>query len=190
MTDKEFDRMSRLVTKALRHKPDILNLKLDKAGYCEIKKLITELNCSGFHISEADIERFGANERFSFNTNHTKIRADYGTSTGLLLENMYPNADEPPEIIYHGTSSDAINSIKKLGIIRFAKKGNARDHIFLTELKEVALKKGSRYGTGAALPVKANQMHKAGYKFYNAKNDIWLTDNVPPECIDFSNIIY
>lgn len=136
--------VGRLVTKALRHRPQLLNLHLDKAGYCNVDELIKGLNLYGYEADKNLIEEIGKNERFSFNEKHTKIRADYGNSIGLKLSDMYETNDIPPEVLYHGTSYDAIESIKRNGIVRFAKIGKARDHIFLTEQKDVALKKGNR----------------------------------------------
>lgn len=180
-----------LVIKALRHNPQMLNLHLDKAGYCTIDELIKNLNLLGYKVDRQTIEKVAENERFSFNKNHTKLRADYGNSIGLRLSDMYASNEMPPEILYHGTSYDAVPSIKQNGIVRFAKNGKPRDHIFLTELRDIALRKGARHGTAVVLPIKAKEMHNNGYKFYHPKNDIWLIeDAIPPEYIDFNNLLY
>jgi len=183
--------VGRFVTKVLRHSPQMLDLYLDKSGYCSVDELIKGLNSYGYKADKQLIEEIGENERFSFNKNHTKIRADYGNSIGLKLSDMYKTNEVPPEILYHGTSYDAIESIKQNGIVCFAKIRKARDHIFLTELKDVALKKGARYGKSIALPINAKKLHNDGYKIYHAKNDIWLIeDAIPSQYIDFNNIIY
>lgn len=180
-----------LVIKALRHNPQMLNLHLDKAGYCTIDELIKNLNSLGCEVDREIIEKIAKNERFSFNENHTKLRADYGNSIGLRLSDMYASNEIPPEILYHGTSYDAVPSIKQNGIVRFAKNGKPRDHIFLTELRDIALRKGARHGTAVVLPIKAKEMHSNGYKFYHPKNDIWLIeDAIPPEYIDFNNLLH
>lgn len=180
-----------LVIKALRHNPQMLNLHIDKAGYCMIDELIKNLNSLGYEVDREIIEKIAENERFSFNENHTKLRADYGNSIGLRLSDMYASNEMPPEILYHGTSYDAIQSIKQNGIVRFAKNAKPRDHIFLTELRDVALRKGARHGTAVVLPIKAKEMHNDGYRFYHPKNDIWLIeDAIPQEYIDFNNLLY
>lgn len=183
--------VDRVITKALRHSPQLLGITLDKAGFCHINDLIKGLNKHGYNVDKTLIEQIGKNERFSFDKHHTKIRADYGNSVGLLLADMYESDEVPPSILYHGTSLDALDSIKQNGIIRFAKIGKARDHILLTELKSVALEKGSSHGKGIALPIMAKEMYMSGYEFYHAKNDIWLIeDTIPTEFIDFENIIF
>lgn len=181
--------MGRTVTKALRHNPEMLGLTLDQAGYCPVDDLIESLKVRGFRADVQAIEKLGENERFSFNEDHTKMRADYGHSIGLHLCDMYSADSEPPEILYHGTAYESLEGIKEKGIIRLGVNGKkGRDHIFTTELQAVALKKGSRHGKSVALPIRAHDMYENGYLFYHAKNDIWLTDHIPAEYIRWEMI--
>lgn len=185
------DKVARLVTRALRHQPELLDLTLDRAGYCDTRQLVKSLKDRGYPVDLSVIEKIGENERFSFNKDHTGIRADYGNSIGLLLKDMYPEDSRPPAVLYHGTSYEAMAGIREKGIIRFGVDGKkGRDHVFLTESEAVALKKGARHGKGIGLPIRAQDMYEAGYLFYHAKNDIWLTDHIPAEYIDFSQVIF
>ncbi len=183
-------KVGRIVTAVLRHSPAFLGLTCDKQGYVEVDKLIEALNDKGYQADKELIETIGANERFSFDENHIRMRADYGHSIGLRLEDMY-TPSEPPEYLYHGTHTEALESIKKIGIIRFPQMEKARDHIFLTDDIAVALKKGGRHGNSVALPILAKKMHQNGYQLYHVKNDIWLTEaTIPPAFIDFNQSIY
>lgn len=176
--------IGRMVTYILRHSPQEYDLQLDKAGYVDIEKLIFSLNKNGIGIDKAEIEEIGKNERFSFNEDHTKIRADYGHSLGLKLGDMFDEPSIPPEYLYHGTHADAVESIMAQGIKRYAQLKKSRDHIFLTESIEVAKKKGNRHGKSVVLRIDAKRMYTNGYKFYNVKNDIWLIeDTISPEYI-------
>lgn len=183
---------SRLLISVLRHNPEVLGLTLDKAGYAPVADIIKGFKEIGVDVTKEDIEKMGENERYRFEGKyHSKMRADYGNSTGLLLKDMYETDSEPPEILYHGTTVEAISGIQEDGIIRFAMNGKkARDHIFLTELQSVAWKKGNRRRgmSGVVLPVRAKKMYEDGYLFYYVKNDIWLTDHVPAEYIDFADM--
>ena len=40
---------------------------------------------------------------------------------------------------------------------------------------------GSRRGEAIVLEVAAGEMHRAGHKFFQSANGVWLTDGVPPE---------
>lgn len=182
--------IGRIVTGLLRHSSDEIGLKRDKAGYCDINDLIDKIAEMGRTADKEMIYKIGEDVRFSFNESRTKIRADYGTSCGLKLKDMYDSNSEPPEMLYHGTHLDVINNIKNEGIIRYPQMKNARDHIFLTDDIEVATKKGFRHGESVVLPVMARRMHEDGYLLYHAKNDIWLIeDTILPKYIDFKNMI-
>ena len=189
MNGKNRNRIGRLLVAALRHDPSLLGIEIDAAGYCSKKEVRKALKEHGYSVTEEELEEILTNERFGQDKKQMKVRVDYGTSLGLKLSDMYETAKTPPAILYHGTSADALESVKINGIVRFAKNGKKpRDHVFLTERVGIALKKGRRYGTGVALPVLADKMQKDGYDFYHAKNDIWLTDHIPPQYIDFANM--
>lgn len=180
---------SRLLVTALRHDPAILGLELDPAGYCLKTDARKALQEQGYPVSEEELEIILQNERFGVDPTGQKVRADYGSSIGLKLEDMYESSQIPPEILYHGTSADVLDSIKKNGVLRFAKNGKKpRDHVFMTESPAVAVKKGTRYGHGVALSILARNMHEDGFLFYHVKNDIWLTDHIPPEYLDLENM--
>ncbi len=183
------NRVGRLAVAALRHRPEILGLTVDGAGYCYKRELKKALREKGYDVNDEDLESILSNERFGVDKTGQKARVDYGNSLGIKLSDMYEKSEEPPEILFHGTSVDAVNSIKEEGIIRFSKDGNKpRDHVFLTDREIIAIKKGMRHGVGVALPVLARKMHEDGYLYYHAKNDIWLTDHIPPEYIDFHDM--
>lgn len=183
--------VQRLITTALRHKPELLGLHIDNRGYCSVEELVASLRRIGHNIDKNYIEEVGKNERFSFNTDHTKIRTDYGNSLGLELSDMYSKFETPPAVLYHGTSIDALEGIKEKGIVRFAYCNNKpRDHIFLTESISVAKKKGARHGRSVTLPIDSYRMNQDGYLFYHAKLDIWLADHVPSEYILFDKMIF
>lgn len=124
-----------MAVRALRHCPEALGLNLNSAGYCPVRDLAEAFKKRGYDVSVHDIEKLGENERFGFAAEHTLIRADYGSSIGLRLEDMYESGEAPPEYLYHGTSVSAVEPIKELGIIKAPGKNGrrARDHIFLTE---------------------------------------------------------
>jgi putative RNA 2'-phosphotransferase len=177
--------IGRIVTRALRHDPEMLDLTLDKAGYCLVAELVDSLNRHGFAVDAQTIEKLGENERFGFSADHTKFRADYGNSIGLKLCDMYPQDSVPPEILYHGTAREFLDGIREKGILRLGVNGKkGRDHVFMTKSPQVAMKKGKRHGQGIVLPVRAREMYEDGYLFYHAKNEIWLTDHIPAQYIN------
>ena len=166
---KEYTRKSKFISLILRHKPDVIGIKLDRHGWANVNELLT-----GVGISMEDLEHIvntDEKKRYSFNENKTKIRANQGHSIDVEMEFK---EKVPPNTLYHGTSTKFLDSISKHGIL----KGN-RQYVHLSKDVETAIKVGSRHGKPVALVVDCNKMVEDGYKFYLSDNDIWLTDHIP-----------
>lgn len=115
-------------------------------------------------------------QRFTFNNDKSKIRANQGHSIEVELDLQ---EKIPPTILYHGTVDKFVDSIRNSGIEK-----RSRNHVHLSAETETAIKVGSRKGTPVILTVNSGQMYKDGYKFYQSKNDVWLIDFVPKEYIN------
>lgn len=115
-------------------------------------------------------------QRFTFNNDKSKIRANQGHSIEVELDLQ---EKIPPTILYHGTVDKFVDSIRNSGIEK-----RSRNHVHLSAETETAIKVGSRKGTPVILTVNSGQMYKDGYKFYQSKNDVWLIEFVPKEYIN------
>ena len=173
---KKINKLSVFLSLILRHKPEVINIKLDKYGYANVSELIEGVNNSGrfldFELLKLIVDTDG---RYSFNEDLTKVRANQGHSINVDVE---LEEKVPPMILYHGTAVSNVDSIMKKGI----NKGK-RLHVHLTDNKENALSKGKRYGEPVALVIDAEQMHKDNFKFFVSKNNVWLTEFVPSKYV-------
>ncbi|MDY3765983.1 MAG: RNA 2'-phosphotransferase [Lachnospiraceae bacterium] len=170
-----------LLSKILRHNPDLVGITLDCAGWADTDTLFYAIQKNNpSYTMEAFEHAILSNERYSFSDeSHTKVRADYGHSIGLRLEDLCGSPSTPPDILYHGTERDVKDSILASGIHR-----QTRDHVFLTDDPNVAMKKAMRRHTPPAIiVVDAKKMAEDGYALYHAKNDIWLAYDIPKEYI-------
>jgi len=79
-------------------------------------------------------------------------------------------------VLYHGTAGKYLSSILKSGL----QKQN-RQHVHLSEDVATASKVGMRHGRLVILTVASADMHEAGFQFYQSKNGVWLTVEVPVE---------
>lgn len=168
------DKLSVFISLILRHKPEVINIKLDEYGYADVDELIKGINESGRNICLEvlkDIVDTDKKGRYSFNDDFTKIRANQGHSVNVNVQMKELN---PPQFLYHGTSDKNINNILNIGI----KKMN-RLHVHLSNDFETALQVGRRHGNPVILKVNTGKMSKDGYKFYLSENGVWLTDYVP-----------
>lgn len=174
MISKEDMRISKFIGLILRHKPEEIGLKLDEYGYIKTSDLIEGLNRKGYEVTISDIERIVAQDnkqRYSFNDDKSRIKANQGHSIAVNLE---LKAIEPPKVLYHGTATRFSESICKQGI-----KKQARQYVHLSADVETATKVGKRHGELVIFKIDSEQMHKDGYKFFLSENKVWLTDFVP-----------
>lgn len=174
MISKEDMRISKFMSLILRHKPEEIGLRLDKYGYINTLDLIKGLNKRGYKITISDIERIVAEDdkqRYSFNDDESKIKANQGHSIEVNLDLQ---AIEPPKVLYHGTATRFSGSICEEGI-----KKQSRQYVHLSADIDTAAKVGKRHGELIIFKIDSWQMYKDGYKFFLSENKVWLTDYVP-----------
>lgn len=172
--------ISKLLSLVLRHQPEKIGLELNENGWANVAVLLEKLNTTGnqvdFKLLQELVEE-NDKKRFAFNDDKTMIRASQGHSIHIEL-NL--ESIEPPELLYHGTVNESLEVIRKEGI-----KKMSRQHVHLSTEKETATKVAIRRGKPIILTVSAHSMHTAGYKFFLSANHVWLTEEVPPQFIEF-----
>ena len=157
----------------LRHRPEVIGITLDEHGWANTEELIKGI-AKTRDFTMKDLERIVANDekqRYSFNQDKTKIRANQGHSIDVDVE---LKEAVPPEILYHGTGEKYVASIDSQGL-----KAKSRLYVHLSKDIETAKKVGSRHGRPVVYQIDCKAMSDQGYKFYLSANDIWLTKNVP-----------
>jgi putative RNA 2'-phosphotransferase len=182
MTKINLIKLSRFLSYVLRHKPDAIGLTMEKDGWVNVEELLLKMNGNGKVITLATLRTIvqqDDKQRYSFNEDQTRIRANQGHSieVDLKLEPL-----EPPEYLYHGTTGRNLDSIQQKGLLK-----QQRHHVHLSENTETAKRVGARYGKPVILTIQAAAMAKAGHVFYRSENHVWLTDTVPPKFIKFPN---
>jgi putative RNA 2'-phosphotransferase len=183
MNEKEIKRISKFLSLLLRHQPETIGLNLDENGWANVDELIHKSKNRRMNFSLSDLEKVVAEndkQRFSFNEDKTKIRANQGHSIKNI--NLEFEAIEPPENLYHGTVGKFLDSIKTSGLQKMS-----RQHVHLSEDLITATKVGSRRGKPIILVINSGLMFREGYEFYKSKNGVWLTDQVPNKFIQFKD---
>ena len=165
---------SKFLSLVLRHSPQTIGLKLDSAGWAQTQDLLACLARSGRRMSLQDLQAVVADnskQRFAFNEDGSRIRANQGHSVPVKLE-LTPR--KPPAELYHGTATRFLDAIFRQGLTR-----QNRHHVHLSASTEVASSVGRRHGKLAMLRVDAARMAADGHVFYCSDNGVWLTDAVP-----------
>lgn len=178
ISEKETTRLSKQLSYFLRHNPSDIGITLDEQGWTDVTTLLEKLTANG-HPVTMDVLRHvvaaNAKQRFKFNEDERKIRANQGHSVEVELGYT---ASQPPEFLYHGTVDRFIVSILKDGLQKMN-----RHHVHLSADITTATIVGERRGKPLILQVSAGKMFAAGYSFYLSDNNVWLTDAVPPAFI-------
>jgi len=180
MTDKEKTRFSKFMSLVLRHNPQKIGINLDDNGWVDTDLLLLGMQKSGYKVTLDELKEIVATndkQRFKFNDNYTKIRANQGHSVAVDVE-MKEVA--PPNILYHGTATRFLSAIQSEGLI-----SKNRLHVHLSSDKETASKVGSRHGKPVILTISAAKMQADGFVFYLSENGVWLVNAVPPKYINF-----
>ncbi|MEU9250769.1 RNA 2'-phosphotransferase [Streptomyces sp. NPDC048270] len=178
MDDRRTVKVSKYVSKHLRHQPERIGLVLDPHGWVEIEDLLRAAAAHGFAFSRAELDHVvAANDKQRFAVDGTRIRASQGHTVAVDLG--LPEA-EPPAYLYHGTVATALDAIRAEGL-----RPMARHHVHLSPDRETATRVGARRGRPVVLSVDAGAMRAAGHLFRISANGVWLVDAVPPQFLRF-----
>ena len=174
MDDRQLVRLSKYLSKHLRHQPERLGLTLAPGGWVPVDELLAAARRNGVALTRAELEHVVAHndkQRFGFDETGELIRARQGHSVAvdLGLEAM-----APPEELFHGTGRRSAEIIERDGL-----RAMGRHHVHLSTDVRTARRVGGRHGRPVVYRVAARAMHAAGYAFYRSDNGVWLTDQVP-----------
>ena len=175
----DLKRTSVFISLILRHKPEVIGISLDRHGWANVQELIDGINKTEKYSIDMptleEIVRTDNKQRYSFNEDKTKIRANQGHSINVDVE---LKETVPPEILYHGTGEKNVDSINAEGL-----KPKSRLYVHLSKDIDTAIKVGSRHGKPVVYKISAGEMHRQGYQFYLSENGVWLTKIVPADFI-------
>ena len=166
---------SKFISLILRHKPETIGIFLDEHGWADVQEMIDGINASGSdHLDMEMLEEIvqtDEKQRYSFNEDHTLIRANQGHSIPVDVELEEKN---PPALLYHGTGEKYVSAIDEQGLIP-----KSRLYVHLSSDVPTAKKVGSRHGKPVIYTIDCAKMTAEGYKFYLSANKVWLTKKVP-----------
>ena len=170
---------SKFISLILRHKPETIGITLDEHGWADVQELIDGVNQSEGHILDREIleeiVRTDEKQRYSFNEDHTLIRANQGHSIPVDVE---LEEQTPPDILWHGTGEKYVSSIDVQGLLP-----KSRLYVHLSSDIETAKNVGSRHGKPVIYEIQSREMSADGYPFYLSANKVWLTKEVPVKYI-------
>ena len=177
---KNLKSTSKFLSYVLRHHPEVIGLRLDAEGWADIDDLVRLSTAHGRALSKeliTEVARTSEKQRFAIKEDGNFIRANQGHSIEV---NMNLPSSEPPDVLFHGTASRFVRSIRSQGLL-----AGTRQHVHLSEAWSTAIEVGKRHGKPLVLGVDALAMKKDGYLFFRAENGVWLTREVPARYLEF-----
>jgi putative RNA 2'-phosphotransferase len=114
--DERIVRISRSLSRRLRHRPQRLGLTLGPGGWVAVEELLSACALHGMPLSREELAVVMARNdkrRFAFDESGERIRANQGHSVAVDLQ-LTPVA--PPAALYHGTSRAAADTILREGL--------------------------------------------------------------------------
>ncbi|MCA1558359.1 MAG: RNA 2'-phosphotransferase [Acidobacteria bacterium] len=176
MDETRLVKVSKYLSKHLRHQPERLGLTLAPGGWVRVYELLAACMAHNFPLTREELDEVverNDKRRFSFDDTGERIRASQGHSVEVDLQLV---AAEPPAVLYHGTARRSAESILRGGLSKMS-----RHHVHLSSDVETARKVGARHGKPIIFRVDAAAMRGEGFEFYVSDNGVWLVESVPPE---------
>lgn len=174
-------RLSRRLSKVLRHAPESIGLSLDANGWVPVDALLAALSAHGPAVTRAQLDTVVAgNDKARFAVRPgpggvQRIRASQGHSRRVAVDLGLAPA-QPPEVLFHGTPAENLRSILADGL-----RPGRRQHVHLSVDVPTAMRVGGRRCADVVvLRVAAAVMAAAGRLFYRSDNGVWLAEHVPP----------
>ena len=177
MDERQRERLSRLLSLVLRHKPDQFGLELDAHGYAALEDLIEALAHKYPDVQEEEVLQIvDGTEKRRFELVDGRIRARYGHSFPIDL-GLDPI--DPPESLYHATVPAQVATITAEGMF------TADLHfVHLSLDSEIAMDVARNHtDTPALFRIRAKEAAGAGVAFYD-RSPVILTSGVPAEFIE------
>jgi putative RNA 2'-phosphotransferase len=157
-------KLSKIISHALRHEPELYGLSLDEEGWTDVEELLLAIkNKSSNNVFEdltvADIRIMIMNSsKKRFELRNDRIRAQYGHSLSSII---IQEKNIPPKVLYHGTLQSNVSLIIKEGL-----KPMKRQYVHLSidiNVAETVAKR--RKGEVRILEIDAIEAYNDGFSF-------------------------
>ncbi len=177
MDPKDITRASRALSALLRHRAGEAGLTMDAAGWAPVEEVLRVVGIS----AEALEGVVRDNNKSRLELDDGCIRACQGHSLAgmpVTLEALEASWTEDlrTELIWHGTTPEAAESIAREGLLP-----GQRTHVHLAEATDS--KVGKRAGVAVLLGVDPGALRGRGLRVFRSGNGVLLARRVPVECI-------
>jgi len=176
--------LSKFLALILRHQAEEFDLQLDENGFVDVQDVwhIIEVRYKNKYqyndlLKVVDGDKHGKKR---YEIVNGKIRAMFGHSD--VREITYATVT-PPQYLYHGTSHEAIPSIKSNGL-----QAQSRQYVHMTTNLDNAKRVANRHSKDTIiLQIHARQAHDDGIIFHQPEAEHFLCKQIPSQYINFDS---
>jgi len=171
-------RLSRLLARVLRHKPEDVGLTLDAEGFTSLEALARALAAQpGWEtLTAADLAAVAAADPRRYELRDGRIRARYGHTVPVEAPG---EPAVPPEWLYYGVPQDALPAIRTAGL-----RPGTRRYVHLATTPSEAAAVARRHAEAVVVvAVQARRAHAGGAAFWRAGPGLYLTRALPPTVV-------
>ena len=174
-----YTEISKELSYALRHHPEVYMLEMDDEGYVDLYDLLTKLHHSITDEQLIDLVNTDSKGRYMIRGN--KICALYGHS---FKRPILKKEQCPPDVLFHGTAKRFIPSITKDGLLSMK-----RQYVHLSSDLMTAKEVGKRRDNEPIiLKINAKKAYEDGIKFYVGNSHTWLCKQLPSKYIMWEEV--
>lgn len=176
------NKLGGFLCKILRHSPSQFHVSLDEYGYAPIDELLNAISSNEKWVNLVTVEmilevvRTDEKQRYKLDSTGTKIKARYGHS--IAVKSDEEQSRVLPDILYHGTGMEHLDSIQKLGLLPMR-----RVNVHLSETTFFANKSAKRNQFPVLLKVDTIMAKNLGVTFEYAGDEVWLSSPTPSDCL-------
>ena len=156
---------------------------MDSHGWVSVAQLIENVNALGkAHLTLELLQEIVATDdkgRYRLSPGGERIKACQGHS----IPWVEPELEQctPPEYLYHGTTTEALEEIRKTGAILRMSRHAVHLHADENTAWQVAKRRKSK--TPVVLKIDAEAMTATGFTFSVSENGVWFCERVPTKYI-------
>lgn len=168
----------------LRHAPEAAELDMDRHGWVSVSQLISNVNASGkAKLTTEMLQEIVATDnkgRYRFSADGKRIKACQGHSIPWVEPGL--EVRTPPEYLYHGTTTEALQDIMKSGAILKMSRHAVHMQANINKAWQSAERRKNK--TPVVLKIAAGRMSQNHFVFSISENGVWFCERVPTEYIE------
>lgn len=176
---EKYKKTSQYLAYLLRHAPETAELDMDQHGWVDVTQLLKNAKPqNGTKLTLEMLQEIVTTDnkgRYRFSADGKKIKACQGHSIPWVEPEL--EIRTPPEYLYHGTTTEALNEIMESGAILRMSRHAVHMQEDISKAWDSATRRKNK--KPVVIKIAAGDMAKDGFQFSISENGVWFCETVP-----------